>query len=63
MMLIKNLYNLFCGSESQNGRLGCAPDVIEKVSAEVIILKGLRTDIERLTEYGIELGSGLSWIG
>jgi hypothetical protein len=62
-MLIKNLYYLFCGSESQNARSGCAPDIIEKVSAEVIILKGFRTDIERLTEYGIELGSGLSWIG
>ena len=62
-MLIRNLYNLFCGSEPQDGRSGCAPDIIEKVSAEVIILKGFRTDIERLTEYGIELRSGLSWIG
>ena len=62
-MLIKNLYNLFCCSESQNARSGCVPDIIEKVSAEVIIPKGFRTDIERLTEYGIELRSGLSWIG
>lgn len=61
-MLIKNLYNLLCGSESQNARSGL-PDIIEKVSAEVIIPKGFRTDIERLTEYGIELRSGLSWIG
>lgn len=51
MMFIHNLYNLFCGSESQNARSGCAPDIIEKVSAEVIIPKGFRTDIERLTEY------------
>ena len=29
-MLIKNLYNLFCGSESQDGRLVCATDVIDK---------------------------------
>ena len=62
-MLIKNLYNLFCGSESQNARSCFAPDIIEKVSAEIIIPKGFRTDIERLTEYGIELRSGLSWIG
>ena len=62
-MLIKNLYNLFCGSESQNARSCCVPDIIEKVSAEVIMPKGFRTDIERLTEYGIELRSGLSWIG
>ena len=62
-MLIKNLYYLFCGSESQNARSGCAPDIIEKVSAEVIIPKRFRADIERLTEYGIELRSGLYWIG
>ena len=29
-MLIKTLYNLFCGSESQDGRSDCAPDVIEE---------------------------------
>ena len=30
-MLIKNLYNLFCGSESQGRRSDCAsPDVIEE---------------------------------
>lgn len=32
-MLIKNLYSLFCGSEPQDGRSDCAPDVIEKKRA------------------------------
>ena len=29
-MLIKNLFSLFCGSESQDWRSDCAPDVIEE---------------------------------
>ena len=59
-MLIKSLYNLFCGSEPQDGRSDCAtPDVIEKASTEVIILERFREDIERLRKYGVELRSGL----
>ena len=58
-MLIKTLYNLFCGSESQDGRSDCAPDVIEKASTEVIIPERFREDIERLKKYGVELRSGL----
>ena len=58
-MLIKNLYNLFCGSEPQDGRSDCATDVIDKASTEVIIPERFREDIERLTEYGVELRSGL----
>ena len=59
-MLIKSLYNLFCGSESQDGRSdSAAPDVIEKASTEVIIPEKFREDIERLTEYGVEFRSGL----
>ena len=58
-MLIRNLYNLFCGSEPQSGCSDCAPDVIDKASTEVIIPKRFREDIERLTEYGVKLRSGL----
>ena len=59
-MLIKSLYNLFCGSEPQDGRSDCAtPDVIEKASTEVILLERFREDIERLRKYGVELRSGL----
>ena len=36
-MLIRNLYFLFCGSESQDGRSDCAPDVIEEKEHIVII--------------------------
>lgn len=58
-MLIKNLYNLFCGSESQDGRSDCAfPDEIDK-STQVIIPKNFKDDIERLEKYGVELRSGL----
>lgn len=57
-MLIKTLYNLFCGSESQDGRLVCAPDVIYK-STQVIVAEKFKDDIERLTKYGVELKSGL----
>ena len=57
-MLIKKLYSLFCGSESQDGRSDCAPDVIDK-SAQVIIPKNFKDDIKRLEKYGVELRSGL----
>lgn len=60
-MLIKNLYNLFCGSKLQNGRSDCvSPDVIDKASTKVIIPEKFRDDIERLGNYmGRELCSGL----
>ena len=59
-MLIKTLYNLFCGSESQDGRSDCAsPDVIDNASTEVVIPEKFREDIERLKKYGVELRSGL----
>ena len=59
-MLIKTLYNLFCGSESQDGRLDCAPDVIEEKEHIVIIPEKFKDDIERLESYcGVELRSGL----
>ena len=58
-MLIKTLYNLFCGSESQDGRLVCAPDVIDK-STQVIIPEKFKDDIQKLQDYcGVELRSGL----
>ena len=59
-MLIKTLYNLFCGSESQDGRLVCALDVIEEKEHIVIIPEKFKDDIERLVNYcGVELRSGL----
>ena len=59
-MLIKNLYNLFCGSESQDRRSDCAPDVIEEKEHIVIIPEKFKDDIERLENYcGVELRSGL----
>ena len=59
-MLIKNLYNLFCGSESQDGRLVCAPDVIEEKEHIVIIPEKFKDDIQKLQDYcGVELRSGL----
>ena len=59
-MLIKNLYNLFCGSESQDGRSDCAPDVIEEKEHIVIIPEKIKDDIERLESYcGVEFKSGL----
>ena len=62
-MIIKRLFSLFGSSEVSLGRPDSASlDGINKASTEVIIPKGFRTDIERLTEYGIELRSGLSWI-
>ena len=59
-MLIKNLYNLFCGSELQDGRSDCASDVIEEKEHIVIIPEKLKDDIERLENYcRVELRSGL----
>lgn len=59
-MLIRNLYSLFCGSESQDGRSVCAPDVIEEKKHIVIIPEKFKDDIERLTQYmGRKLCRGL----
>ena len=59
-MLIKTLYNLFCGSELQDGRSDCASDVIEEKEHIVIIPEKLKDDIERLENYcRVELRSGL----
>ena len=59
-MLIKNLYNLFCSSELQDGRSDCASDVIDKARTKVIILEKFKDDIQRLISYcGVELKSGL----
>ena len=59
-MLIKNLYNLFCGSESQDRRSDCAPDVIEEKEHIVIIPERFKDDILKLQDYcGVELRSGL----
>ena len=61
-MLIKTLYNLFCGSESQDRRSDCvSPDVIDKASTKVIIPEKFKDDIQKLQDYcGVELRSGLS---
>jgi hypothetical protein len=60
-MLIRNLYFLFCGSESQDGRSDSVSlDVIDKANTKVIILERFKDDIERLENYcGVELRSGL----
>ena len=59
-MLIKNLYNLFCGSESQDRRSDCAPDVIEEKEHIVIVPEKFKDDIQKLQDYcGVELRSGL----
>ena len=59
-MLIKNLYNLFCSSELQDGRSDCASDVIEEKEHKVIIPEKFKDDEERLCNYcGVELKSGL----
>jgi hypothetical protein len=59
-MLIRNLYNLFCGSESQDGRSVCAPDVIDEKEHIVIIPEKFKDDIQKLQDYcGVELRSGL----
>ena len=59
-MLIKTLYNLFCGSESQNWRSDCAPYVIEEKEHIVIIPEKFKDDIQKLQDYcGVDLRSGL----
>ena len=59
-MLIKNLFSLFCGSESQDRRSDCAPDVIEEKEHKVIIPEKFKDDIQKLQDYcGVELRSGL----
>ena len=59
-MLIKNLFSLFCGSESHDGRSDCAPDVIEEKEHIVIIPEKFKDDIQKLQDYcGVELRSGL----
>ncbi len=59
-MLIRNLYSLFCGSESQDGRSDCASNVIDEKESKVIIPERFKNDIERLENYcGVELRSGL----
>lgn len=62
-MLIHSLYNLFCGSESQNGRLDSSippSEIVEKENTAVIIPKKFKDDVERLCNYcGVELKSGL----
>ena len=49
-MLIKNLYNLFCGSELQNGRLDSIPpnEIVEKENTTVIIPEKFKDDIQKL---------------
>ena len=62
-MLIKNLYNLFCGSESQKGRLDSSippSEIVEKENTAVIIPEKFKDDIQRLISYcGVELIGGL----
>ena len=59
-MIIKALYNLFCGSESQDGCSDCAPDVIEEKEHIVIIPEKFKDDIQKLQDYcGVELRNGL----
>ena len=59
-MLIKNLYSLFCGSESQDRRSDCAPNVIEEKEHIVIVPEKFKDDIQKLQDYcGVELRSGL----
>ena len=59
-MIIKRLFSLFGSSEVSLGRPDSASlDGINKASTEVIIPERFREDIERLTEYGVELRSGL----
>lgn len=54
-MIIRNLYSLFCGSELQNGRSDCAPDVIEEKEHIVIVPEKFKDDVERLCKYcGVE---------
>ncbi len=50
-MLIKKLYNLFCGSESQDRRSDCAPNVIEEKEYIVIIPEKFKDDIQKLGAF------------
>lgn len=62
IMIIRNLYNLFCGSESQNGRLDSIPpsETVEKENTTVIIPGKFKDDVERLCNYcGVKFKSGL----
>lgn len=61
-MIIRNLYSLFCGSESQKGRLDSIPpsEIVEKENTAVIIPEKFKDDIQKLQDYcGVELKSGL----
>ena len=62
-MIIKVLYNLFCDSESQKGRLDSSippSEIVEKENTAVIIPRKFKDDVERLCKYcGVELRSGL----
>ena len=59
-MLICNLYNLLCGSESQNGRSDCAPDVIGEKEHIVIVPEKFKDDVEWLCNYCVvEFKNGL----
>lgn len=62
-MIIKALYNLFCDSESQKGRLDSSippSEIVEKENTAVIIPRKFKDDVERLCNYcGVELKSGL----
>lgn len=54
IMLIKNLYNLFCGSEPQKGRLDSSippSEIVEKENTTVIIPRKFKDDVERLCSY------------
>ena len=50
-MLIKNLFSLFCGSESLDGRSDCASDVIEEKEHIVIIPEKFKDNIQKLQDY------------
>lgn len=62
-MIIRNLYSLFCDSESQKGRLDSSippSEIVEKENTAVIIPRKFKDDVERLCNYcGVELKSGL----
>lgn len=51
-MLIKQLFSLFCGSESQNGRLDSIQpsEIVEKENTTVIIPEKFKDDVERLAK-------------
>ena len=62
-MIIKALYNPFCDSESQKGRLDSSippSEIVEKENTAVIIPKKFKDDVERPCNYcGVELRSRL----